>query len=191
MIDADARGLRSDAARNRDALLSAATRAFASAEEEPSMRAIAREASVGIATLYRHFPTRESLVDAVYQDQVERLTLGARELLGQLPPGKAMRRWMDLFADWLATKHGMLGTLLAMVESGEIAPAQTRAELLEAITTILDAGSAAGDLRADVTAEDIAASLLGILAVAGRTGDQAQASRLLDLLMDGLRPPAG
>ena len=169
-------------------LLAAATRAFASAEAEPSMRAIAREAGVGIATLYRHFPTRESLVDADYQDQLKRLTLGARELLRQLPPAEAMRRWMDLFGDWLATKHGMLGTLLAMIESGEIADART--ELLEAITTILDAGRAAGDLRADVSAEDIAASLLGIFGVAGKPGQRAQAHRLLNLLMDGLRPPA-
>jgi AcrR family transcriptional regulator len=186
--DADARTPRADAARNRDMLLAAATRAFASAEAEPSMRAIAREAGVGIATLYRHFPTRESLVDAVYQDQLKRLTLGARELLRQLPPAEAMRRWMDLFGDWLATKHGMLGTLLAMIESGEIADART--ELLEAITTILDAGRAAGDLRADVSAEDIAASLLGIFGVAGKPGQRAQAHRLLNLLMDGLRPPA-
>ena len=74
MTDVDTRALRADASRNRDTLLAAATRAFASAEAEPSMRAIAREAGVGIATLYRHFPTRESLVDAVYHDQVERLT---------------------------------------------------------------------------------------------------------------------
>jgi AcrR family transcriptional regulator len=188
---ADVRAPRADAARNRDMLLWAATRAFASAETEPSMRAIAREAGVGIATLYRHFPTRESLVDAVYQDQVQRLTAGARQLLEQLPPGQAMRRWMDLFADWLATKHGMTETLLAMIESGQIAHAQTRAELLDAITTILDAGRAAGDLRADVSAEDIAASLLGILTVAGRSENQAQAGRLLNLLMDGLRPPVG
>jgi AcrR family transcriptional regulator len=154
------------------------------------MRAIAREAGVGIATLYRHFPTRESLVDAVYQDQVQRLTVGARELLEQLPPAKAMRRWMDLFGEWLATKHGMLDTLLAMVESGEIASDQTRTELLEAVTTILDAGIAAGDLRADVSAEDIAASLIGIFTVAGKRENQAQANRLLNLLMDGLRPPA-
>jgi AcrR family transcriptional regulator len=190
LADTGARAPRADAARNRDTLLAAATRAFASSETEPSMRAIARDAGVGIATLYRHFPTRESLVDAVYQDQVQRLTLGARELLQQLPPAKAMRRWMDLFADWLATKHGMLGTLLAMIESGEIAHAQTRAELLEAITTILDAGSAAGDLRADISAEDIAASLLGIFGVAGKPEQRAQADRLLNLLMDGLSPPA-
>ena len=156
MTDVDARALRADASRNRDMLLWAATRAFASAETEPSMRAIAREAGVGIATLYRHFPTRESLVDAVYHDQVERLTLGGRELLGQVPPAEAMRRWMDLFGDWLMTKHGMIDTLLAMIESGEIALAQTRAELLDVITTILDAGAAAGDLRADISAEDIA-----------------------------------
>jgi AcrR family transcriptional regulator len=157
---------------------------FGSAGAEPSMRAIAREAGVGIATLYRHFPTRESLVDAVYRDQVARLTTGAHELLGHLPPAQAMRRWMDLFGDWIATKNGMLGTLLAMIESGEIAHAQTRAELLAAITTILDAGRAEGDLRSDVLAEDIAASLIGIFTVAPRT---EQAGRLLDLLMDGLR----
>ena len=169
-------------------LLAVATRVFASSEAEPSMRAIAREAGVGIATLYRHFPTRESLVDAVYQDQVKRLTLGARELLEQLPPAEAMRRWMDLFGDWLATKHGMLDTLLAMIESGEIADAQTRTELLDAITTILDAGAAVGDLRADISAEDIAASLLGTFAVAGKPEQRPQANRLLNLLMDGLRP---
>src|ERR1700749_4130035 len=140
------------------------------------MRAIAREAGVGIATLYRHFPTRESLVDAVYRNQVARLTDGARELIAQLPPPAALRRWMDLFGDWIATKNGMLDTLLAMIESGEIAHAQTRAELLAAITTILDAGRAAGDLRPDVTAEDIAASLIGIFTVTPRPGHEAAAS---------------
>ena len=187
MTDVDTRGLRADATRNRDMLLAAATRAFASSEDEPSMRAIAREAGVGIATLYRHFPTRESLVDAVYHDQVERLTVGARELLEQLPPAAAMRGWMDLFGDWLMTKHGMTGTLLAMIESGEIALGQTRAQLLDVITTILVAGRAAGDLRPDVTAEDIAASLIGIFTVAGKPGQRSQAERLLNLLMDGLR----
>jgi AcrR family transcriptional regulator len=190
LTEAGPRATRADAARNRDVLLAVATRAFASSEAEPSMRAIAREAGVGIATLYRHFPTREALVSAVYQDQVKRLTLGARELTGQLPPAEAMRQWMDLFGDWLATKHGMLGTLLAMVESREMAGAQGRAELLEAITTILQAGRAVGDLRADVTAEDIAASLVGIFTVVGKPGHQARARRLLDLLVDGLRPPA-
>ena len=180
--------LRADATRNRSQLLGVATRVFVSADTEPSMRAIAREAGVGIATLYRHFPTRESLVDAVYRDQVARLTAGARELLAQLPPPAALRRWMDLFGDWIATKNGMLDTLLAMIESGEIAHAQTQAELLAAIDAILDAGRATGELRSDVTAEDIAASLIGIFTVTRPPEHDARASRLLNILMDGLRP---
>jgi AcrR family transcriptional regulator len=184
----DTRVLRADATRNRDQLLKAASRAFASAGTEPSMRAIAREAGVGIATLYRHFPTRESLVEAVYRDQVTRLTAGARELLAELPPPAALRRWMDLFGDWIAAKNGMLGTLLAMIESGEIAHAQTQAKLFAAIDGILSAGRATGELRSDVTAEDIAASLIGIFTVAPPPGHDTRASRLLNILMDGLRP---
>jgi AcrR family transcriptional regulator len=180
---------RSDAARNREHLLAVATRVIASADRTPSMRAIAAEAGVGIATLYRHFPTRESLVEAVYQDQVARLVTGARKLLAQVPPAAALRSWMDLFGDWIATKNGMLDTLLAMIKSGEIAHAQTRTELLTAIAEILDAGRVAGDLRADVTADDIAASLLGIFTVAPPPEHAARASRLLNILMDGLRPP--
>jgi AcrR family transcriptional regulator len=186
----ESRAPRADAARNRDRLLKVATRVFASAGTEPSMRAIARKSGVGIATLYRHFPTKESLVDAVYRSQVVRLTTGARELLDQLPPAVAMRRWMDLFGDWIATKNGMLDTLLAMIETGAIAHGQTRTELLAAITTILDAGRAVGDLRRDVTAEDIAASLIGIFTVAPKPQRKALASRLLNLLTDGLRPRA-
>lgn len=179
--------LRADATRNRNQLLEVATRVFAAADTEPSMRAIAREAGVGIATLYRHFPTRESLVDAVYRDQVTRLTDGARELLAQLPPPAALRRWMELFGAWIATKKGMLDTLLAMIESGEIAHAQTQSELLAAIDQILNAGRATGELRADVTAEDIAASLIGIFTVAHPPEHNARASRLLNILIDGLR----
>jgi AcrR family transcriptional regulator len=189
LVESDARALRADATRNRNHLLEVATGVFLSADTEPSMRAIAREAGVGIATLYRHFPTREALVDAVYRDQVARLTTGARELLGQLPPPAALRRWMELFGDWVATKNGMLDTLLAMIESGEIAHAQTQTELLAAIDEILAAGRATGDLRADVTAEDIAACLIGIFTVARPPEHGARASRLLNILMDGLRSP--
>jgi hypothetical protein len=106
-----------------------------------------------------------------------------------MPPAAALRKWMDLFGDWIATKNGMLDTLLAMIKSGEITHAQTRTELLAAITEILDAGRAAGDLRADITAEDIAASLLGIFTVAQPPEHENRASRLLNILMDGLRPP--
>ncbi|MFF2073496.1 TetR/AcrR family transcriptional regulator [Kitasatospora sp. NPDC058162] len=179
---------RADAARNRETVLAAATHAFATSDTEPSMRAIARQAGVGVATLFRHFPTREALVDAVYQDQVVRLTAGARELLAGHAPAQALRLWMDLFAEWQATKHGMTDTLLAMIDSGEISLAHTRQELLSAIATILDAGSTAGDIRADARADDVSAGILGMLAVAAKSGEPAQARRLLDLLMDGLRP---
>jgi AcrR family transcriptional regulator len=180
--------LRADAARNRETLLAVATRVFAASDTEPSMREIAREAGVGVATLFRHFPTREVLVDAVYQDQVVRLTAGAPALLAAHAPAAALRRWMDLFADWMATKHGMTGTLLAMTNAGEISLAHTRQELLAAITVLLEAGAAAGDIRADASAEDIAAALIGTLAVAGKPDQRPQAQRLFDLLMDGLRP---
>jgi AcrR family transcriptional regulator len=188
---AKTRGPRADATRNRQQLLDVATRMFATAATEPSMRAIATEAGVGIATLYRHFPTREALVDAIYQDQVSRLTTGARELLAELDPPAALRRWMNLFGTWIATKNGMLDTLLAMIDSGEIAHAHTRGELLAAITGILDAGHRTGQLRDDIPAEDIAAALIGIFTVAGKPDQEPTANRLLDLLMDGLQHRPG
>ncbi|WP_045741642.1 TetR/AcrR family transcriptional regulator [Actinoplanes rectilineatus] len=187
MTGAEGRRARSDASRNRDQLLAVATRLFAAGGTEPSMRAIAQEAGVGIATLYRHFPTRESLVDAVYQDQVTRLTEGARELLTQMSPAAALRRWAELFGEWIATKNGMLDTLLAMIESGEIAHARTQAELFAAIGDILEVGWTAGEIRTDVTAEDIAAALIGIFTVAHPHQHEQRAARLLDVLMDGLR----
>lgn len=180
---------RADAVRNRELLLTAASKTFAAAEAFPSMRAIAREARVGIATLYRHFPSREALVEAVYEHQVQRLTRGADELLQQFPPEEALRRWMNLFGEWMATKHGMTETLLAMIDGGELSQAQTRTELLAAIGRLLEAGRALGTLRADVSATDIATGLLGILAVAGRPEQREQAQRLMDLLMDAMKHP--
>ena len=99
---------------------------------------------------------------------------------------------MDLFADWIATKHGMTDTLLAMIDTGEISLAHSRNEVLSAIGTLVDAGAASGEIRADTSSEDIAAALLGLLAVSGERGHHAQAHRLLDLLMDGAQaPPRG
>jgi AcrR family transcriptional regulator len=152
------------------------------------MRGIAREAGVGIGTLYRHFPTREALVEAVYRDQVDRLTTGADRLLARHAPSVALRRWMDLFGRWIATKNGMLDTLVAMIESGELPHAGTRDRILEAISTILDAGATAGDLRADVTASEVSASLIGVFTVSAQSGGEVSADRLLDILLDGLRP---
>ncbi|ALE07737.1 hypothetical protein AL755_10590 [Arthrobacter sp. ERGS1:01] len=191
MASIETRSPRSDAARNREQLLAVATRVLASAHTEPSMRAIAKEAGVGIATLYRNFPTRESLVEAVYRDQVIRLTNGAAELLAHETPDVALRRWMDLFGDWIAAKSGMIATLLSMVESGDTTHARTREQLLEAISTILDAGVKAGVLRPDISAEDLSAGLIGIFTVAHQAGPSVNANKLLDILLDGLRPRTG
>ena len=188
MRESATRGRRADAARNRATLLAAATQAFARAESAPSMRAIAREAGVGMGTLYRHFPTREALVDAVYEDQAKRLTDGATKLLQQFPENEALRRWMDLFGAWLATKRGMLGTLLAGGHP-DVKHAASRREMLHAIEALLDAGTATGAIRNDVNAEDVAASLVGIFTVVGGADQRDQAGRLLDLLMDALQAP--
>jgi AcrR family transcriptional regulator len=177
-----------EARRNRQNLLAVATRAFASGAKRVPLEEIANEAGVGIGTLYRHFPTREALVEAVYLDQVERLRTGAQELLKAHPPGQALRLWMDLFADWAATKHGMIDTLRAMISSGRLESDQMRSELVEIVGMFLDAGAAAGDIRADADAETVAATLAGILSVAGAPEQRDQAARMLTLLMQGLRP---
>jgi len=179
---------RVDARRNREKLIRVATRAFASDDERVALETIAKGAGVGIGTLYRHFPTREALVEAVYHDQVERLHSGAQELLAAHPPARALRLWMDLFADWAATKRGMTDTLRAMIASGAIAFAETRAELVAVVRALLEAGASSGDIRGDVDADDVVASLAGILTVAGAPEQRDQAGRMLDLLMDGLRP---
>ena len=180
--------VRSDAARNRQLLVSVASRLFAAADggDEPSLRLIAREAGVGVGTLFRHFPSREALVEAVYHDQVRRLTDGADDLLATHPPAQALRHWMDLFTEWLATKNGMLGTLRAMIHNEQLGSGQTRAELLAAIDKILAAGRAAGDIGEDATAEDVAAGLIGIFTVAPSISRGDQAGRLLDIFMKGL-----
>jgi AcrR family transcriptional regulator len=179
---------RADARRNREKLIAAATRAFASGEERIPLEAIANQAGVGIGTLYRHFPTREALVEAVYHDQVARLEDGARELLAIHPPFRALRMWMDLFADWAATKHGMIDTLREIASARGIDWGQMRAELVAILRTFLDSGAAAGDLRSDVDAADVGGTLAGILTVAGAPEQRGQMSRMFDLLMDGLRP---
>lgn len=179
-----------EARRNRQNLIAAATRAFASGDEQVPLEAIAKDAGVGIGTLYRHFPKREALVEAVYEDQVERLGASARELLAQHPPAQAFRAWMTVFIDWAATKHGMIDTLRALMSSGRIEHGQMRAQLIAVVSLFLNAGDVAGDLRPDVSAADVAATLAGVLAVAGAPDQRAQAARMLNLVVDGLRPGA-
>lgn len=178
--------MRSDARRNRQRLLDVALRAFASGGEV-TLEAIARQAGVGIGTLYRHFPTREALVEAVYRGELARLRDAAGELLASQAPDAALRAWMDGFADYVSAKRGMAETLRAIAATGAISHAETQQMLTATIESLLDAGASAGTLRGDVAAGDVLASLSGILLVAGTAGQREQAGRLLDLLMDGLR----
>jgi AcrR family transcriptional regulator len=187
---AGSRAMRADARRNRERLVEVALRAFSSGEEV-TLETIARQAGVGIGTLYRHFPTREALVETVYRGELGRLRDTADELLASRTPDAALRAWMDGFADYVTAKRGMAETLRAIAATGAISPAQTQQTLTVTIKGLLDAGAAAGTLRDDVAAGDVLASLTGIFLVAGTTGQREQAGRLLDLLMDGLRSPAG
>jgi AcrR family transcriptional regulator len=177
-----------EARRNRENLIAVATRVFSLSSERVSLEDIARQAGVGIGTLYRHFPTREALVEAVYHDQEDRLRTGALELLAAHPPAEALRLWMDLFADWAVTKHDMIDTLRVIISSGRLEFAQMRAELVAVVRLFLDAGIIEGDIRPDADAETIAATLAGILTVAGESEQRDQAARMLSLLVDGLRP---
>ncbi|QFU89774.1 TetR/AcrR family transcriptional regulator [Amycolatopsis sp. YIM 10] len=181
-----ARAPRADAQRNRDKLVQAARAAFATADDAVPLEGIARDAGVGIGTLYRHFPTREALVEAVYAAELDEVTGCVPALLSQLPPDAALRAWMQRYAAFVATKRGMAETLRAGWASGRISTPETRERITAAVATFLAGGAEAGSLRADVDPFDVTLMLLGILlATAGNDPDQT--GRLLDLVMDALR----
>ena len=181
------RPLRADAQRNRDKLLDAAVRAFSRGGPEVTLEAIARDAGVGIGTLYRHFPTREALVEAAYRNELARLCDVVPDLLAAEPPDQAMRIWMDRFVDYMTTKHGMADALRAVIASGGNPFAESRDRLLAAVTALLEAGVAAGTLRSDIAPSDVLTSLSGVSMVTANQAQPDQARRILDLLIDGLR----
>jgi AcrR family transcriptional regulator len=181
-----ARPARADARRNREKLLAAARDAFAAAGSVP-LETIARDAGLGIGTLYRHFPTREALVEAVYAAELDEVTAGASALLEELPPEAALRAWMDRYTAFVAAKRGMMEALRAGGGTGNIATPATRERITAAIATILAAGADAGSLRADVEPEDVTAMLLGIFHSAAGGNSPQQTGRLLDLVVDALR----
>jgi AcrR family transcriptional regulator len=183
-----ARPLRADARRNRDRLLEVAVRAFSQDGPDVTLDAIAKEAGVGIGTLYRHFPTREALIDAAYRNELARLCDSADDLLREMPPDKALRAWMDRFIDYMGTKRGMGDALRALIASGGDPFSESRGRLTDAITTLLRAGAAAGTVRPDVEPDDVLISLSGVSLATTDPDRRDQAGRLLDLLMDGLRP---
>ncbi|GAA0407551.1 TetR/AcrR family transcriptional regulator [Microbispora corallina] len=184
---AAARPLRADARRNRDRLLESAVRAFSQEGPDVTLDAIAKDAGVGIGTLYRHFPTREALVEAAYRNELDRLCDAVPGLLEAAPPDRATRAWMDRFVDYMTTKRGMADALRAVIASGGNPYAHSRDRLVGAIATLLEAGAAAGAVRRDVEPGDVLTALSGVSLAAGDPAQREQAGRLLDLLMDGLR----
>jgi AcrR family transcriptional regulator len=179
-----AESVRADARRNRDRLIESAAAAFGAADGRPvSLEAIAREAGVGIGTLYRHFPSRELLVEAVYRAELAEVAAAAGQLLKRHPPKVALRRWMDRYAEFVAAKRGMAESLRAMVASGAVEPSQTRASIVGAVELLLRAGADDGSLRSDIRADDVVSSLLGVFMA---TGSPEQTGRMLDLLAAGV-----
>ncbi|GAA4181048.1 TetR/AcrR family transcriptional regulator [Streptosporangium oxazolinicum] len=181
------RPLRADARRNRDRLLEVAVRAFSHDGPDVTLDAIAKAAGVGIGTLYRHFPTREALIEEAYRSELNRLCDVVPDLLGTMPPDEATRAWMDHFVDYMTTKRGMADALRVVIASGGNPYAQSLDRLVEAISTLLRAAVAAGTVRPDVEPIDVLASISGVSLTAGEPEQRDQARRLLDLLMDGLR----
>jgi AcrR family transcriptional regulator len=179
--------MRADAQRNRELLLAAAVAAFSRNEPEVTLESIAKDAGVGIGTLYRHFPSREALVDAAYRSELARLCDSVPEMLSAMPADKALRAWMDMFLEYMTTKRGMSDALRMVIASGGNPFAESRARLLGAFTLLLKTGAAEGTLRADLDPADLMASVSGVSLAVGEPGQHEQAGRLLDLLMDGLR----
>jgi AcrR family transcriptional regulator len=177
-----------EARRNRQKLIEVATQAFAAETKPVALETIAKRAGVGIGTLYRHFPNREALVEAIYADQIGQLRTSAEKLLASHPPTAALRRWTGTFLEWAAAKHGMAEALHRVVASGRITHGEMRGELIAAVALFLEAGAVAGDLRADADPADVAALFAGVLVVAGAPDQRDQAQRMLYLIVDGLRP---
>lgn len=181
---------RADAQRNRGKLIAAALAAF-TADPDATLESIAQAAGVGIGTLYRNFPTREALTEAVYRSELERLCDSAAELLTDEPPEVALRAWFGRYLDFVSTKRGMAEALRAVIASGAINSSQTREHLNEAIAAILAAGARTGTLRDDVDPGVVSACLAGVLLTSGAPDQREQAERMLDLLTDGLRATHG
>ncbi|GAB7051720.1 TetR/AcrR family transcriptional regulator [Catenuloplanes indicus] len=179
--------MRADAQRNRERLLDAAVNAFTREGPDVTLESVAKSAGVGIGTLYRHFPTREALVEAAYRNELSRLCDAAPDLAATLPPDRALRAWMDRFLDYMTTKHGMADALRAVIASGGNPYAHSRDRMLAALDGLLTAGTDAGLIRRDVTTDDVLVALSGITLAAGKPDQRTQAGRLLDLLLDGLR----
>jgi AcrR family transcriptional regulator len=179
------RARRADARRNLDALLQAAMTVFAAAGVDAPVRQIAEAAGVGVGTVYRHFPQRSDLIVAVFRREVDACAAAAAVLAAEHPPAEALSLWMQRFVAFIAAKRGLAAALHSGDPAYEPLPAYFDGHLRPALQRLIDAGTTAGALRADIEANDLirAAASLGGLDADG--GDRAR--RMVALLVDGLR----
>jgi AcrR family transcriptional regulator len=183
-----ARSPRADAVRNRERVLEAAKAIFSAGGPEASLEAVAKRAGVGIGTLYRHFPSREALFEAVYRREVEHLAELAEQMkVDGVPPTDALRRWLRSNVEFVATKKGMSAALaLAAHRSPELS-AYSFERLTKAVGALLDQAVEAGEIRDDISPEDLLRALVGMCYLHDQPGWQTSVLRLLDVFVDGLR----
>jgi AcrR family transcriptional regulator len=185
--DATARKPRADAQRNRIRLLETAKAAFAEKGPGASLDEIARTARVGAGTLYRHFPTRDALIEAVYRNETEQLVAAATRLAETHSPTKALREWLLLFVDYMATKHGMHEALNSIVGGTSELYSASAAQMKRAITELTDRAVTSGDIRLDLEPLDLLRALAGVANMsAGSDGKQA-AKGMVDILIAGMQ----
>ncbi|TPK71409.1 TetR/AcrR family transcriptional regulator [Mesorhizobium sp. B2-4-15] len=178
---------RSDSLRNREQLLVAARDVFSVGGPDASLEAVARSAGVGIGTLYRHFPTRESLFQAVYRREVDQLVELAKSLAAERPPLEALRLWLHANIGMVATKKGMLAALAPAAGSSTELFAYSAAQLGRSVGDLMKAAIAAGEIRDDIASEDVMRALIGMCYTREQPGWQETVIRLVDVFVDGLR----
>lgn len=178
---------RADAQRNRERLLEAATQVFNQGGAEASLEAVARQAGVGIGTLYRHFPTREALFEAVYRREVQQLTALAEELENEPRPIEAVRRWVHALIGFVAVKKGMSAALAIVAQSSSSLATCMLEQMVQALDRLLRRAAASGEIRGDIGAEEILRSLVGLCYMHDTPDWQRNVLRMADVFIDGLR----
>jgi AcrR family transcriptional regulator len=178
---------RADAARNRERVLEAAKAVFSAGGAGASLEAVARTAGVGIGTLYRHFPTREALFEAVYRREVQHLADLAEQLKRDTRPVDALRQWMRSNVKFVATKKGMSAALALAVDKNSKLISSTADQLTRAVGGLLHRAIAAGEIRDDVSPEDLLRALISMCYMNDQPGWQTSVLRLVDVFVDGLR----
>ena len=180
--------LRVDAARNRERLLEIARKQFSEKKSDVTLEEIARQAGVGIGTLYRHFASREALVEVVYRSELDALMAEGEVLIAKHPAFQALRLWMNRYVRFVATKHAMHETLSSAFTSRSAPAFETRTKIRTSIAHFLSAGIEDRTIRDDVEEDDLTVSLAASVMAMRLATDQEQLRRVLDLLMEGLRP---